>query len=312
MGKVSLTLCSLLGQPFEVLGRWPTPPSSPATRTSGCDCCSFRRPWGPRPWDLHPDLKPPPTWTPHLTWLKVGFPDLAGSGRLWLVLVMFCPQLPCLQQVGVETLYQIWRQCEASSHHKIWNWNDPFRELWWLLTILPDDNSPHFFSASRTVFKLKKINIPKAFWDHFVTTHFKFSFSFLASGFQQYENTCRLHFLTTHSFCNQLQPTSFSYNSSEIILNKINIPHLINKCNGLFLFLILFPSLQQYRPWPFFHSSITPGQILIIPISSQLFSNSLPSFQSPPTYPVNHSQISTASSTPANASPSPLWPCSGP
>lgn len=56
-------------------------------------------------------------------------------------------------------------------------------------------------------------------------------------------------------------------------------------------------------PRQFPHSSITPGQILIIPISSRLFSNSLPSFQSPPTPPVNHSQISTAGSPPVHSSP---------
>lgn len=168
-----------------------------------------------------------------------------------------------------------------------------------------------FFSASRTVFKLKKINIPKAFWDHFVTTHFKFSFSFLAPGFQQNENTCRLHFLPTHSFCNQLQPPSLSYNASEITLNKINVPHLIIKSNGLFLFLILFPSAAiptmtifplQYHPGSDIYYSCIIATILqftsIIPISANL--------------PVNHSQVSPASSTPVCASPAPLWVCSGP
>lgn len=63
---------------------------------------------------------------------------------------------------------------------------------------------PTFFSASRTVFKLEKINIPEAFWDHFVTTHFKFSFPFPAWGFRQYENTPvgSIFSLPTHSVIN--------------------------------------------------------------------------------------------------------------
>lgn len=122
------------------------------------------------------------------------FPVCQAQGHFCLSLLYsvhsFCA---FAARVGVEVLYirsdsNLARSLQSSQDMKLWN--DHFRELWWSLTVLPDDNSPHFFSASRTVFKLEKINIPKAFWDHFITAHFKcLRTSSLAWKFQQCENT---------------------------------------------------------------------------------------------------------------------------
>lgn len=60
-----------------------------------------------------------------------------------------------------------------------------------------------------------------------------------------WEHTCWLHFFTAHSFCNQLQSTSYSDNSSEIILKKDKHFPLINKTSGRFLVLALFASLRR-------------------------------------------------------------------
>lgn len=110
---------------------------------------------------------------PSIPWLWILFPLLTfgipgspGSRMLLLVLVLFCPQFQRVySRVGMEVFYissssNIARSLQGSQNRKLWI--DHFRELWWLLTVLPVDNSPQFFSALRTVFKLEKINIPKA------------------------------------------------------------------------------------------------------------------------------------------------------
>ena len=98
--------------------------------------------------------------------LTFGIPGSPASGMLLLLLVLLRPQFRCVySRVGVEVFYissssNVARSLQKSQNMKLWI--DHFRELWWLLTILPVDNSPQFFSALRTVFKLERINIPKA------------------------------------------------------------------------------------------------------------------------------------------------------
>lgn len=72
-----------------------------------------------------------------------------------------------------------------------------------------------------------------------------------------------LHFLTTHSFCNQRQPTSFSYNSSEITLSKINIPPPNQQMQWPFLGPNLIPLPAAILTVTISHSSITPIKYLL-------------------------------------------------
>lgn len=112
------------------------------------------------------------------TWDLLVYEARSASARPWYILSTVSV---CWLQVGVEVLYTRPGSRVARSLQSSENCDDNLPFARW--------QQPTIFSASRTVFILEKINIPKAFWDHFATAHFKcLHSSFPAWEFHQYEN----------------------------------------------------------------------------------------------------------------------------